>query len=150
MVLVKKNKHLLYMLEKKISFSSSYENVASVCKSIRAFCDTNKVSETDSNGIEICLNEALNNVIKHAYKEQPGFIIDVIAQREGNWLNLIIYDSGKPRENLSKAKLEYDINDVESLPEGGMGLYIIENLMDSIDYQIVGITNIFIMKKQIV
>ncbi|MCZ7603337.1 MAG: hypothetical protein M5R37_10725 [Melioribacteraceae bacterium] len=44
--------------------------------------------------------------------------------------------------------MEYDPEDIENLPEGGMGLYIIDQLMDEISYKVLDGVNIFSMKKK--
>lgn len=127
---------------------SDYKEVTPVCKSIRSFCLEEDFKLSDCNEIEICLIEALNNIIRHAYKEDFTKNIEIDVKISGSDLEIRLADTGIPRKNFSKPKLEFDPKDIENLPEGGMGLYIIDQLMDEIFYNTNNGINIFHMKKR--
>ena len=118
------------MNSKNFSINSEYKNVSSVCFIVKTFCEDNNVSEAYIREIELSLAEALNNIIKHAYKGDESKVIEVNVEIDENKVEITLTDFGGPRENLDKPKLEFDPNDIDSLPEGGMGLFIIEQLMD--------------------
>lgn len=99
--------------------------------------------------MEICLTEALNNVIKHSYEGKPGNLIKLKLALTKKRLEIIISETGKPREKIEKPKLEFDPTDIENLPEGGMGLFIIEEIMDETKYRSDGKTNTFTMIKNV-
>ena len=79
--------------------------------------------------------ESLNNVIKHSYKGLSGKKIDLIVSINPKSIDIDIMETGIPRTNIEKPKLEFNPDDLSSAPEGGMGLYIIESLMDSTNYE---------------
>ena len=58
-------------------------------------------------------------------------------------------DYGESRKNVGKPVLEFDPDDIDSLPEGGMGLFIIEQLMDENFYTVKGNKNIFTLVKTV-
>ena len=60
------------MQEKQIEISSEYDRVGEACELFREFCLKNNISEMHSVKLEICLTEALNNVIKHSYEGNPA------------------------------------------------------------------------------
>jgi len=91
--------------------------------------------------------EALNNVIKHSYKSLPENELSVLLCIDLEKVKLDISDFGIPRTNLGKACLDFDPEDITNLPEGGMGLFIIENLMDETYYISDGKTNVFTLIK---
>lgn len=135
------------MKTKEFKIRSDYSEVTPVTKLIRSFCLEENVKVSDCNETEICLMEALNNVIKHAYKGDSSKSISIDVKINDKELIIRITDIGYPRKNFGKPKLEYDPNDIENLPEGGMGLYIIDQLMDEIFYESQNGINIFHMKK---
>ncbi len=137
------------MPKTEITIVSVYEKVAEACYSLRDFCYRNKIEKIACSELELCLTEALNNVIKHAYKENPLCSIHITYAFENGELIIAIEDSGIPRTNLDEPTLTYDPKDINSLPEGGMGLFIIKNLMDSSVYKREGDKNIFTIKKKI-
>lgn len=115
--------------------------------SVRDFCLDNGFISKTCNEVEICLTEALNNIVRHAYKEDFSQTIDIEVKTEKNELQFDLMDKGIPRKNFKKPELEFDPEDIENLPEGGMGLYIIDQLMNEISYETVNGVNIFTMKK---
>ncbi len=135
------------MTRREIKIFSIYEKVAEACYSLRDFCFKEKIEKKVCSELELCLTEALNNVIKHAYKEDPNKVIDITFTFDNSELTMMIEDSGSPRINIKEPELEYDPKDINSLPEGGMGLFIIKNLTDTSEYFTKEGKNIFLMKK---
>jgi len=130
-----------------IKISSDYEEVVKVNDAVNDFLIKQGIEELIRNAFDICLTEALNNVIKHAYKEEKGKSIQVKVIKDENLVEVNIIDEGLPRTNLEIKKLDYDPNDLESLPESGMGLFIIQQLMDELDYFSINGKNYFVLKK---
>ncbi|MCB0752568.1 MAG: ATP-binding protein, partial [Ignavibacteriae bacterium] len=85
--------------------------------------------------------------IKHAYKGNEENIINILLEYSENKFKVVLEDTGIERANLDKPTLEFDPEDVDSLPEGGMGLFIIEQLMNEVNYQRIGNKNSFTMVK---
>lgn len=137
------------MNSKNFSINSKYKNVSSACFIIKTFCEDNNIPDGTIREIELCLAEALNNIIKHAYKGDETNLIEIDVEVEETKVTICLTDFGEPRKNLGKPKLEFDPNDIDSLPEGGMGLFIIEQLMDENTYSRDGDKNIFKLVKNI-
>ena len=135
------------MTRREIKIFSIYEKVAEACYSLRDFCFKEHIEKKICSELELCLTEALNNVIKHAYKEDPNKVIDITFTFDRSELTMLIEDTGSPRLTVKEPELEYDPKDINSLPEGGMGLFIIKNLTDSSEYFTKEGKNIFLMKK---
>jgi serine/threonine-protein kinase RsbW len=137
------------MNSKKFSINSEYKNVNSVCFITKTFCEDHSVSETKIREIELSIAEALNNIIKHAYKGVENNVIQISLDISNNKFTIILEDFGIPRENFNKPSLNFDPEDIDSLPEGGMGLFIIEQLMTETKYERIGNKNIFTLVKNI-
>lgn len=137
------------MVKKDFKIPSEYSEIPKLCGLINSFCKENVGNLTICNEIEICLVESLNNIIKHAYKGDHTRWIDLSI--EINTSNIIIHvkDDGIPRDVKKKPTLDFDPDDIENLPEGGMGLFIIDQLMDELTYKSIDGANIFTMKKSI-
>ena len=137
------------MVSKSISINSEFKNVSSVCFIVKTFCVENSVSEEKTKEIELSLAEALNNIIKHSYKGDKNNKIDITMNCNDEKFTIELTDYGESRKNLNKPVLEFDPSDIGSLPEGGMGLYIINQLMDDNIYSVQGNKNIFTLVKNI-
>ncbi|PKL82350.1 MAG: hypothetical protein CVV24_10535 [Ignavibacteriae bacterium HGW-Ignavibacteriae-3] len=135
------------MEEQDFKIISDYGNVSKVIQEIREYLTEKGLEEHLCNAVEICLTEALNNVIKHSYLGDNSKTIDIKIHKNANTLEMKIIDTGRPRQNLTVKELDFDPEDIENLPESGMGLFIIKQLMDEMDYYTSDGKNYFILKK---
>ncbi|MDD5033577.1 MAG: ATP-binding protein [Methylococcaceae bacterium] len=92
--------------------------------------------------LNLVLTEALANAIKHAGCENP--VLRVYISIEENDLCIQVYDQGKGFD-IS----ELPCPDPEELCERGRGIFIIRNLMDSVDYRKTESGNVLEMKKKL-
>lgn len=138
------------MTVQNFNIISDYGNVIEINQQIRKYLSDNNLEEHLCNAVEICLTEALNNVIKHSYGGDASKPIDINIRKDSKLLELEIVDVGAPRQNLIIKDLDFDPADIENLPEGGMGLFIIKQLMDELDYSSKEGKNYFILKKWLI
>jgi len=92
--------------------------------------DTDEASK-----IELAVDEACTNVIKHAYANNSNQMIEVSIKVDQKKLIIIVADKGKGF-NPDKIKLP-DLN--ESIKEGrkgGLGICLIKTLMDKVEFEI--------------
>ncbi len=137
------------MTEKKFNITSHYEKIADLNNSVREFLSSQNVEQHICNAVEISLTEALNNVIKHSYQNSDSKHIEVVISKNTNLIEIAIIDEGEPRKNLEIKELDFDPHDIMNLPESGMGLYIIKQLMDELNYYSRNGKNYFTLKKWI-
>ncbi len=131
----------------KILLTSSYSEVTPACRKLKAFFIELGVPEYVEINTEICVNEALNNIIKYAYLGKPDNLIEIQAICNKSEIKIKIIDTGIRRTNFEKPKLNFNPSNIDNLPEGGMGLYIIDKLMDDADYKVEDNKNIFTLTK---
>jgi len=84
--------------------------------------------------VQMAVDEACSNVVEHAYGPSWQGDIDLTCciQDQGD-LVVSIRDNGKPFD--PSAVPEPPIGaDLESLPEGGLGLYFMRRLMDQVTF----------------
>ena len=121
---------------------------------VRSFCQASGASDEESGQIELCIMEAVNNCVIHAYKSEPGQAVEVIASCHDGGFRFDIYDQGKSRspEIPSRSRrhlLDLDPTAVDAMPESGRGLAIIESIMDATEYATLDGKNRFSMMKRI-
>lgn len=135
------------MKEFEINILSEYDNVAKVNDDIREILEDNGVEPHILNAFQICIMESINNIIKHAYKEQKDKAICVKLKIDNKLIEMEIIDEGEPNNNFTIPDLDFDPKDINNLPESGMGLYIMKQLMDELAYNRKNGKNYFILKK---
>ena len=84
--------------------------------------------------IELCAVEAVTNAIKHACDSRPGFSVQVTFTVHADQLVLTVCDEGHSMPKLVVPSLNFDPTDLDHLPEGGMGLFLIHSIMDEVTY----------------
>jgi serine/threonine-protein kinase RsbW len=83
--------------------------------------------------VNLALEEALSNVIFYAFEKGSEKEINIDFKLEDTRLTIVISDEGKPYDPTQKE--DPDINlPVEDRPIGGLGIFLIRQIMDEITY----------------
>jgi sigma-B regulation protein RsbU (phosphoserine phosphatase) len=77
----------------------------------------------------LALDEACQNVIRHAYGPEREGDIELAIERKGNELVFLVTDWA-PRIDPSRVKPR----DLEDIRPGGLGTFLIQEVMDSADF----------------
>ena len=119
----------------KLKIKSRLENVSLVGLTVNKICSTVPFSEDDVYQTELCVVEACNNVIKHAYSNRPDQDIEINIDLDLDKITFNILDIGRPMESDILPSLDFDPNDSDQLPEGGMGLFLVNQIMNKVEYK---------------
>jgi serine/threonine-protein kinase RsbW len=132
----------------RLTVDSNLKNVFLISVFVRAVCDRLGMNVDDSFSVDVCVVEAVTNAIKHAYLGAPGKEISVEVSATPERLDLYVRDQGQTMPEEHRAKLlngsgilDFDPLNLEGVPEGGMGLQIIHQLIDQAAYSTEGGTN---------
>ncbi len=130
------------------------EGATLVGQSVHAICHHLGLDETTVFQIELCVVESVTNAIRHGYKLATGNEVTVNLSVSGSSVEVEVSDDGEPMPLDSRAALcegsdvfNFDETDLDSVPEGGMGLQIIRSTMDHVEYSTDGRTNRLRMTK---
>ncbi|MDD7804950.1 MAG: ATP-binding protein [Endozoicomonas sp. (ex Botrylloides leachii)] len=108
-----------------------------VAMAVRGVCNATSLSEAAVDRLELCLIEALNNVIIHAYDNQQGHRIEISVLLSPRQISLTVSDWGATMVNASQTLAkgaEVTGLDPKALRANGRGLFIIRTLMDTVSY----------------
>jgi serine/threonine-protein kinase RsbW len=133
----------------KLLVGSRLANVRLLGLAVHAFCTYLNFGATEAYQVQLALVEAVTNVIRHAYDSQPGQEVEVIVTLRPQCLSFQVKDTGRPLPALKPKALKFDPGDVQHLPEGGMGVFIMHHVMDRVEYRRIGETNILTLDKHI-
>ncbi|MDZ4701160.1 MAG: ATP-binding protein [Rhodothermales bacterium] len=118
-----------------LEIPSRLDCIEFIGESLRVLCPLAGFSEAESYRIELGVIEALNNVVEHAYEFQPDASVQVRLTFQPDQLLIEIRDEGKPRPGNLSNTFTFDSEVVDTWPEGGMGLFIMHEVMDRITYE---------------
>ncbi len=115
------------------------EGILSVISRLKNF----GLSEHRLNEIQIALAEAINNVVEHAYENNTSGEVKVTCSMHDANLMIEIHDTGSPLPNLElpDGNLGPLEKNLETLPEGGFGWFLIRELTTDVHYRRVAQTN---------
>lgn len=118
-----------------LSIDSSLSDVSLVGLAVRGICAHTPLSKGAHDEMEICVVEAVTNAICHAYHRKPGFTVEVSIMLYGDRISFDISEYGTAMDSFRPPSLDYDPAEPACLPENGMGLFIINTIMDRVSYR---------------
>jgi serine/threonine-protein kinase RsbW len=125
----------------RLTIDSSLEHVSLVGLAINRICEHLRMNEVQAYQVELCAVEALTNAIRHSYRSRPGHEVAVILTITNHHLDMEVCDHGEPmspehvrRLRQGSGVFQFDHSDLASVPEGGMGLQIMRDVMDQVSY----------------
>ena len=114
----------------KLVINSNTKELRKVRLEVELFCKANFTSLDSSKAI-LAVDEAIQNVMRHAYDMKSDQLIDIFFKKtESNNFEVKIRDYGKqtPLENIKSRDLK------ETRP-GGLGVYFIKQCSKSSEYK---------------
>lgn len=112
-----------------ISITSHPENLIQIRHAIADALSKCFIEKQECDNIILAIDEACSNIIRHGYQNDHTQNIDLTFTIKKDCLSITVLDKG----------VEFDINsieqrDVSQVKPGGLGLYIIKNVMDKVEY----------------
>ena len=116
----------------ELRVAATIENVRRVTDFVRDAAKRERLSEDALFDIDVAVEEACTNIVRHAYGPgRAGDILVQVATRDGD-LRITLTDWGRPFE-ADPAHLAVDVP-VEVRAEGGMGVLLMRELMDEVSH----------------
>ena len=98
--------------------------------------------------LNLVIEEMVVNVISYAYPEGKEADIELVAESDGKELTFVLSDQGKEFDPTLREAADMDVNPAER-ELGGMGIFIVKNIMNKVTYQRLECKNLLTMKKDI-
>ena len=99
------------------------------------------------NQINIAVEEMFVNIAHYAYGENEGTASLNINESDGV-VEITLIDSGTPYNPLEKPDPDVTLS-AEEREIGGLGIYMVKKMMDSVSYEFRDGCNIFTMRKKV-
>ena len=100
-----------------------------------------------ANKIKLAVEEAVTNIIDYAYQNGTEGNISVTIEADESRIRFILTDSGAEFDPTGVSKADTTLT-VDERPIGGLGVFLVRNLMDSINYERVDGKNVLRMEKR--
>lgn len=121
----------------RLKLPADSQNLDIIRKFIAGISENMGFPEEEIYKIELAVDEACANVVKHAYltNSRKDRIINIEARDKKDRLEIIIFDKGKgfdPKKVKTPEIVEY----MKKMKRGGLGIYLIRELMDKVSFRI--------------
>lgn len=98
--------------------------------------------------LNLVLEEAVSNVILYAYPKEEHQTISLIAQKKENQLIFVLTDSGKEFDPTQAPDADITLS-AEERPIGGLGIFLIRQIMNTVEYQRIDGKNVLTLGKEL-
>lgn len=105
------------------------------------------IDPKQSKEIRLGVEEAVVNVIDYAYPAGTEGEITVLVSSDGREMKFVISDAGVPFDPTEIDKADTTLS-VDERPVGGLGIHLVRQLMDSINYERMNGKNVLTLKKK--
>ena len=119
----------------KLKISSVTDNLEIIREFINNIARKGGFSEESVDQIELAVDEACTNAIKHAYKYSSTKMLDISVFLDNEKIEIIIMDKGAGfnPDNLPIPNLEKYMRVAKV---GGLGIHLMRTLMDEVNFSI--------------
>lgn len=136
----------------QLVIESRLTNVALLGEAVRSSCLAVGMTGEAASEVELAVVEAVNNCIEHAYSMAGDGQVSVALEIGSETVQIQVSDRGQPMPPgtlEAAASPSFDPSDTVGLPEGGMGLDIVKQLMHDVRYESAAGINVLTMKRRI-
>ena len=130
----------------EISLVNDLKEVARVAEQIDEFCASQDLTSEVAYAVNLALDEILTNTISYGYDDDEPHQIEIIVSLEAEVLVIVIVDDSAAFD-LSNAPTPDTGASLEERPLGGLGLFLVHQMMDSVEYRREEGRNIVTLKK---
>lgn len=135
-------------MEKEIIIDNNIDEIARITQFIEELGMTLQLPLGVTMSVNLAIEEAITNIIKHAFPQGKQSDITLRANVAPGVLTFLIIDEGlsfDPTENSTTA----DAAPLEQRLTEGLGLFLIRRTMDQIEYDVINGQNQLTLKKKI-
>ena len=134
------------LLHEPLALSNDIQQVPRLNDFVKSICDRLNIESSMSSQIMLAVEEAVVNVINYAYPIGTQGDIGIIAEATPQSVKFVITDEGKAFDPTQRGDVDTSLS-AEDRPIGGLGILLVQQLMDSINYEYVDGKNVFTLKK---
>ena len=135
-------------MKKEIKIKNQVGELEKVNQFVEEICEELGLDMELQMNLNLVLEEMVSNVIFYAYPKGTPEEIELAAESDGKELTFVLSDNGIEFDPTAKEDADPDVNPMER-DIGGMGIYIVKNIMNKVTYQRLEGKNLLTMQKNI-
>jgi anti-sigma regulatory factor (Ser/Thr protein kinase) len=135
-------------MEKKLILQNEVAEISKLAIFIEELGEEFGLSPELVFNLNLVLEEAVSNVILYAYPKEEHQTISLIARKKDNQLIFVLTDSGKEFDPTQAPDADITLS-AEDRPIGGLGIFLIRQIMNTVEYQRIEGKNVLTLGKEL-
>ena len=119
---------------REISLANELREIAGVAAQVDQFCTAHQLMPGTAYAVNLAIDEILTNTISYGYEDRDRHQIEIIVSLEAGALVVVIVDDSMPFDLGLAPDRDLDLS-LEDTALSGLGLYLVHQMMDSVDYR---------------
>ena len=136
------------MLKHHLTLHNDIEEIPLLADFVDEVCEEAGTDVSLAMSINLALEEAVTNSMLYGYPEGSVGLVEIEGGVDGSTLTFVISDSGVAFDPTQQAEADVTLG-VEERPIGGLGIYLVREIMDEVRYERVGDRNVLTLSKQL-
>ena len=135
-------------MEKKLILQNEVAEISKLAIFIEELGEEFGLSPELVFNLNLVLEEAVSNVILYAYPKEEHQTISLIARKKDSQLIFVLTDSGKEFDPTQAPDADITLS-AEDRPIGGLGIFLIRQIMNTVEYQRIEGKNVLTLGKEL-
>lgn len=132
----------------KITLNNDVEQVPLLSEFVDTVCESLGFDPATTMQLNLALEEAVVNVMNYAYPPDTKGDIHIVAEADDKRLKFTVSDNGMPFDPTTHRSVDTTLS-AEERPIGGLGIHLITQLMDSVNYERKNNMNVLTLRKKL-
>jgi len=137
-----------WTLSRSITLDNDVSQVTELNQFVQSVTEELQFDNALSKRIKLAVEEVVVNIMDYAYVADIKGQLKVEAMANDKRLRFVFTDSGRPFDPTSVSRADTTLT-VEDRPIGGLGILLVRNLMDTINYERIDGQNVLRIEKRI-
>ncbi len=118
----------------ELSLANDLQEIVRAAERIDEYCAAQALSPQIAYAINLSIDEILTNTISYGYDDEDAHLIGLTLRLDGDTLMVVIEDDGRPFDSSQETDPNIDAS-LEERSLGGLGLFLVQQMMDGVDYR---------------
>ncbi len=133
---------------KQFVIENQIKEISSLAEKIEELAEEWEISPALAMNMNLVIEEAVSNIIFYAFADKYKHKIKISVSTDNKTLTISITDDGIPFNPLEQQQPDIKLP-AEERPVGGLGIFLISQIMDEMQYNRKGNENRLTLKKSI-
>ena len=134
--------------QRSLTLTNDLKRIPRLNTFVEEACEANGFDMAVTTQINLAMEEAVVNVMNYAYPKDTTGNITIEAKADKSTLSFVISDTGTPFDPTAKPEVDITLS-AEDRSIGGLGIHLIRQIMDHINYERVDGHNVLTLIKKL-